>query len=523
MDLDKDILRQLSQLEGEGLSTSNVKPTGHISDIYKDNPLPEYSYKESNEGAQVSEYRPEEGYSKFYKDNLFEMPKSYYQQDQQLIDAYSREPEKGDHYHSENADLFSVIGKKVLLNLLQHRNKSQNQTDQYVNQDFLRKLLGEQFPTNQMVPTPSMQQRPKVGSSQISTSPTHTTPSIGKISSNVAQTPTTAQVTRNTTRGMSLQILGHLPKGDLLAPNQDTKMTIQEEAPTTRTAFPTQKQPSDIEIHSDNTAASNEIFSTDGHKTKENLVTLKISSAGRPVSFKADTSKDGSLVLKIPGNVTFMNSAETKGTEEISLNSEKSNSMENALYTQTGQVGQLALESNAAGLRDFAKKGKMVLNGVDNLEELGDWQILGKTNPTPDQEGNKSQGEARKIIQAANRILSSAQPTRGRLTYRLNEAPTAPRRKLSSMTNSDLSSVSFSGVGQTPPFQLFPPYLRLRQNVPLRSLLRPSKFLEDSADARGKLRFGSVYGGEKKPSQGRSNHEKHPALSKLTNGTCSID
>lgn len=135
--LDNDFYRQISQIDNDQPQASDA---GKVSDMYKDNPLPEYSYKES-------EFDKMPDYNSKFGNNPFEMPKNYYQeldtQDKELFEGVNTNQEHHQNSPSDNSDLFSAIGKKVILDLLNHRNDSDHQSEDHLKQDFLKKVIGE--------------------------------------------------------------------------------------------------------------------------------------------------------------------------------------------------------------------------------------------------------------------------------------------------------------------------------------------------------------------------------------------
>ena len=110
--------------------------------MYKDNPLPEYSYKES-------EFEKMPDYNSKFGNNPFEIPKNHYQeldtQDKELFEGVNTNQEHPKNSPSDNSDLFSAIGKKVILDLLNHRNDSDHQSEDHLKQDFLKKVMGEKI------------------------------------------------------------------------------------------------------------------------------------------------------------------------------------------------------------------------------------------------------------------------------------------------------------------------------------------------------------------------------------------
>ena len=68
--VDKDFYRQISLIEGDQPQESNV---GKVSDMYTTNPLPEYSYKESDYSEGSDSHSNNAGYD---KNNPLEMLKS---------------------------------------------------------------------------------------------------------------------------------------------------------------------------------------------------------------------------------------------------------------------------------------------------------------------------------------------------------------------------------------------------------------------------------------------------------------
>lgn len=485
--LDKEFYSQISQIETDQPQAANV---GKISDIYKDNPLPEYSYKESGYD-KVADYHSNFG------SNPFEMPKNYYQnldtQDKELFQGFNNDQEEPHHLPSDNSDLFSSIGKKVVLDLLKHRNDSEHQSEDNLKQEFLNKIMGgnpdqnnmgiNTLLANRLITTTSplqtqestlMAAKPNGNNYHFPTLPSQgKVLTSGKISSKDALGFGTGQITQqlNLPKGINLHIQGHVFQGNPLAPSR----MIKDQSPNVPESQGAEKP-----------SLNNLIQSKEGDSRKENYVTLKISGAGKPVSFKAGTSDDGSLVLKIPGNVTLMDTSTNKViTNDVSLNKNENSNSKPEMITDADQMNHFL--SQTAPMQEFAKKESMIKNHDDDInKEMLSWQILGKTNTKLDDRWYHN--DANEVLQEANRVLSSVRPTRGHTLNDLNQ--------ISPTKYNELNRVSFAGVGQSPPSDIFPPSLRLRGSVEnnkllsLKSFLRPSKFIEDSPVNRGRLSFG---------------------------------
>lgn len=119
-------------------------------------------------------------------------------------------------------------------------------------------------------------------------------------------------------------------------------------------------------ISTDNTASSN-----------DDVVMLKISGQGKPVSFKADASTDGSIVLKIP----------KKYSEKIIETNEK---------TTMAKSNNANSKSVAANTHpgDLSGDASALLAGNTQLQDApqsGSFVISGKKNPLKDIQVNKNQ------------------------------------------------------------------------------------------------------------------------------------
>lgn len=489
--MDKEFYSQISQIEQDQPQAANV---GKVSDMYKDNPLPEYSYKESGYD-KVSDYHSNDG------SNPFEMPKNYYQdldtQDKELFQGFNNYPEEPHHISSDNSDLFSSIGKKVVLDLLKHRNDSEHQSEENIKQEFLKKLMEANPDQNNMgintlladkqtttispfktQETPMMVTKPNAINDHVPTIPSQgRVLTSGKISSKDVLGLGAEQVTQplSLPQGLNLHIQGHVFQGDPLTPSR----MIKAQSPNV---------PESLGV--DRPSLNNLMQSKEGSSEKENFVTLKISGAGKPVSFKAGTSNDGSLVLKIPGNVTLMNTDTNKViTSEASQDTKENSNSRHQMVTDAEQMNRFLWASQTTPMQEFAKKGNMIEGHgeTDSNKGMLSWQILGKTNTKLNQEND---GNANDVLQDAHNVLSSARPTRGRNFDDLQRSSSMSPTKYN-----ELNRVSFAGIGQSPPSEIFPPDLRLRESVEknkllsLKSFLKPSKLIEDSPENRARLIF----------------------------------
>lgn len=512
--MDKEFYSQISQIEQEQPQAANV---GKLTDMYKDNPLPEYSYKESGYD-KVSDYHSNEG------NNPFEMPKNYYQdldtQDKELFQGFNNYPEEAQHISSDNSDLFSTIGKKVVLDLLKHRNDSEHQSEENLKQEFLKKLMEGNPGQNNMgintlladkmtttispfktQETPMMATQPNAIDAHVPTVPSQgRSLTSGKISSKDALGLGAEQVTQalSLPQGLNLHIQGHAFQGDPLTPSRLIKAqspnvpeSLGVDGPSLNNLIKTQSPIVPESLGVDRPSLNNLIQSKDEDSQKENFVTLKISGAGKPVSFKAGTSNDGSLVLKIPGNVTLMNSDTNKViTSEAAQNTKDDSSSRHQIVTDAELMNHYLWETQTAPMQEFAKKGNMIEGhgetGSNN--EILSWQILGKTNNKLNQEND---GTANGVLQDAYNVPASARPTKGR-----NFDDMQRSSSMSPTKYNELNRVSFAGIGQSPPSDIFPPGLKLRESeeknkmLSLKSFLRPSKFIEGSPENRARLIFG---------------------------------
>ena len=490
--VDKEFYSQISQIEQDQPQTVNV---GKLTDMYKDNPLPEYSYKESGYD-KVSDYHSNDG------NNPFEMPKNYYQdldtQDKELFQGFNNYPEEPQHISSDNSDLFSSIGKKVVLDLLKYRNNSEHQSEENLKQQFLKKLMeGNPSQTNMGIntlladkmattispfktqETPMMATKPNAIDAHVPTVPSQgRSLTSGKISSKDALSIGAEQVAQalSLPQGLNLHLQGHVFQEDPLTPSR----LIKAQSPNV---------PESLGV--DRPSLNNLIQSKDEDSQKENYVTLKISGAGKPVSFKAGTSNDGSLVLKIPGNVTLMNSNTNKViTSEAAQNTKDDSSPRHQMVTDAELMNHYLWETQTAPVQEFAEKENMIEGHGETGSNNGmlSWQILGKTNNKLNQEND---GTANGVLQDTHNILSSARTTKGRNVDDMQRGSSMSPTKYN-----ELNRVSFAGIGQSPPSDIFPNGLNVRESVErnkllsLKSFLRPSKFIEGSPENRASLIFG---------------------------------
>lgn len=467
--------------------------------MYKDNPLPEYSYKES-EYDKMPDYHSNVG------SNPFEMPKNYYQeldtQDKDLFEGFNNEQGELHHSPPDNSDLFSRIGKKVVLDLLKHRNDSEHQSDENLKQDFLKKVMGGNSEQNNMAINSLLANKL---TTTLSPYQTHETtlmaakpnalnnyhfPTLssqakvltsGKISSKDVLVNEQVSQPPKLSNGVNLHIQGHLFEGGPLAPS---RMINDQSSNVPK--YPDANKPS----------FSNAMQSKEADSPKDNYVTLKISGAGKPVSFKAGTSNDGSLVLKIPGNVTLMDTDTNKViTNDASLNTKENSKSKPQMATDADEMNRYLWTSQTAPAEEFSKKGNMIKGYDDSMKkDMLSWQILGKTNAKLNQD-DWDHNEI--VLKQTQNDLPYVSPTRGRNFDEDYGRPTAMHgfKPISPTKYNELNRVSFAGVGQSPPPEIFPPSLRLREGeeknkLSLKSFLRPSKFIEDSPENRARLSFG---------------------------------
>lgn len=511
--MNKDFYSQISQIEQDQPQAANV---GKVSDMYKDNPLPEYSYKESAFDKGLSDYHvnlgsnpfempknQELGYDRLssddhsnYGSNPFEIPKSYYQGldtiDKELFQGSNSYQEEPHHLPSDKSDLFSTIGKKVVLDLLKHQNDSEHQSEDNLKQELLKKLMdGEPSESNMDInsllanrmtttispfQTQKISTKPNAINSHFPTLPSQgMILTSGKISSKDVLGLATEKIGQQPNvpkPEASLRIQGHVSQGDPLTPSQSISVLESPGA--------------------DKSSLNNLLQSKEEGAGKDKFVTLKISGAGKPVSFKAGTSNDGSLVLKIPGTVTLMNTETNKVIAETSQNTNENSNVKPQLNTDAEQMNHYLWESQTAPMQEFAKKGNMIDDHSENLnKEMLSWQILGKTNTNLNQEDNAKHSEMNEVLQNAHKVLY-VRPTKGLNFDNIQMSPNTLPTKYN-----ELNRVSFAGVGKSPPSEIFPSTFRLRgsmeknKSLSLKSFLRPSKLIEDSPENRARLSFGT--------------------------------
>ena len=513
--MDKEFYSQISQIEQEQPHAANV---GKLTDMYKDNPLPEYSYKESDYD-KVSDYHSSDG------NNPFEMPKNYYQdldtQDKELFQGFNNYAEEPQHLSSDNSDLFSTIGKKVVLDLLKHRNDSENQSEENLKQEFFNKLIeGNPGQNNKAINTlladkmtttisPFKTRETPMMSTRLNSIDAHvpTVPSqgrsltSGKISSKDALGLGAEKVTQalSLPQGLNLHIQGDAFQGDPLAlsrlnkaqsPNVPESREVERQS-SMNNLINTQSPIAPETLGVDKPWQNNLVQSKDEDSQKENFVTLKISGAGKPVSFKAGTSDDGSLVLKIPGNVTLMNSDTNKviNSKAVQITKDESSSR-HQMVSDAELMNHYLWETQTAPTQEFVKKGNTIESHgeTSSNNEILSWQILGKTNNKLNQEND---GTANGVLQDAHYVPSSARPTKVRDFDDMQRSSSMSPTKYN-----QLNGVSFAGIGQSPPSDIFPPGLKLRESgekneiLSLKSFLRPSKLIEGSPENRARLIFG---------------------------------
>ncbi|XP_068712339.1 uncharacterized protein [Montipora foliosa] len=520
--LDKDFYSQISQIEGDQPPPSYI---GKISAMYDNNPMPEYSYKEPNYGS-FSDYSSDSGgQDKYYINNPFSMsksplerPKSKLQQDdldRELFQALSKNQQPSS---SNNGDIFSTIGKEVFLNYLKHQNDSQKQSLENLKEDFLKKLTA-----GNSIPKDTGTENALVNKWKTTTSPGPfhfpTLPSKGNqlASGKIFSSEELPTAIRQTTelfhlpKGISLGIKGNVFQEEQSA---SSRMITDEQAPSVR------QQPSSVtELQNnlgsigrnfDKTTLNDRLHPEVEDSVNENLVTLKISGAGKPVSFKAGTSIDGSLVLKIPGNVTLVDSNMNKDVLDEAASSHKAN--ENS---KTEMANIDPMNSYLRPAQEFTKKENMIKGHSDNQnKETMGWQILGKTRGKFNQD-TAEHNFASETFKDNHVVMSSSRPTQGSALNGLFILPTAVNElsELAPTKYHDLSHATFSGVGKSPPSEFFPPVLKMRQNeennklFSLKSFLVPSKLLNVSPVNRASLSVGPDHILSKSPANGRVSQE----------------
>ena len=512
MGVDKDFYRQISLIEGDQPQESNV---GKESDMYTSNPLPEYSYKESDYSEGSDSHSNNGGYD---KNNPLEMLKSPFEmskneddldpQDKEIFQGYYNDPDKQGP-PSDHSDLYAMIGKKVVQDMLRQRNESQQQSKGNSQQSLLKKLLGGNV-NQQNVGV----DRLLVSKVTSTTSPKPftnlpTVPSLGNLftSGRIPLKEAFNHDSRETTqtlvlpKGINLSIQGHVFQADPLAASS----MIKEQTPTIRepslnAAADLEKKLQNSEMPSDETTLNKQILPKKVDLKKENYVTFKISGAGEPVSFKAGTSDDGSLLLKVPGNVKLV---DTDTTKEISskaiLNKNEEDNTKLKMATDGEKMNRYLWESQTNPIQEFpAKKGDTIGSYDENpIKEMLSWQILGKTNAKLNQDEIGRSG-AKDILQDDDKVMPAVRPTSGRFVF-LSPTDLHSLNPMSPTKYNELSRVSFAGVGKSPQSELFPSKLNLREHVDnnkalsLKNFLRPSKFIEDSPISRERLSEAPVH------------------------------
>ncbi|XP_029201239.2 uncharacterized protein LOC114965693 isoform X5 [Acropora millepora] len=503
--LDKDFYSQISQIEGDQPTPSYV---GKLSAMYDKNPMPEYSYKES-----FSDFSSDSGgQDKYNKFNPFEMPKDPSETPTSEFDQDDREKElfqdfsKNEHSSSDKSDLFSKIGKEVFLDYLNKQNASQSLEN--LKKEFLKKIMAGNSIHKESGSEPFLVNKLTATTSPV---PFHfpTLPSqsnrlaSGRISSSEALPTKTQQITGSLSvpNGISLGVKGNVFQDEQHIP---TRMITDEQLPTVRQQSPTDAEMSNnlknFETNSDKTALTNLPQSDVENSENKQFVTLKISGAGRPVSFRAGTSNDGSLLLKIPGNITLVDSNVNKDIPgETTSSHEENDKFRTEMASNDDQIDDYLSKSQENLFQEFAKKEKMIKGKMDNSnKELQGWQILGKTNAKINQD-TTGHNFASNTLQDDHVVASSVTPTQGRALNGLYILPTAIHElsELAPAKYHELSRVSFAGVGKSPPSKLLSPGLKIHQNVEnnnilsLKSFLTPSKFLEASPVNRASLDYGT--------------------------------
>ncbi|XP_067035922.1 uncharacterized protein [Acropora muricata] len=469
--LDKDFYSQISQIEGDQPTPSYV---GKLSAMYDKNPMPEYSYKES-----FSDFSSDSGgQDKYNKFNPFEMPKDPSETPTSEFDQDDREKElfqdfsKNEHSSSDKSDLFSKIGKEVFLDYLNKQNASQSLEN--LKKEFLKKIMAGNSIHRESGSEPFLVNKLTATTSPV---PFHfpTLPSqsnrlaSGRISSSEALPTKTQQITGSLSvpNGISLGVKGNVFQDEQHIP---TRMITDEQLPTVRQQSPTNAEMSNnlknFETNSDKTALTNLPQSDVENSENKQFVTLKISGAGRAVSFRAGTSNDGSLLLKIPGNITLVDSNVNKDIPgETTSSHEENDKFRTEMASNDDQIDDYLSKSQENLFQEFANKEKMIKGKMDNSnKELQGWQILGKTNAKINQD-TTGHNFASNTLQDDHVVASSVTPTQG--------------------------------VGKSPPSKLLSPGLKIHQNVEnnnilsLKSFLTPSKFLEASPVNRASLDYGT--------------------------------
>ena len=157
------------------------------------------------------------------------------------------------------------------------------------------------------------------------------------------------------------------------------------------TTKPTLRATADAERRADS-----KVNSDVANSSKEDVVILKISGQGKPISFRADTSIDGSLVLKIPKQYSekIIQSDDIQGPATVTKS--------DGAGAHPGDVSQDVSALLA---------GKNPRNGLfGETTQISDWEISGKKN-----EGNKDFQE--------NSSLTDFHPTR-------NVLPSDPKQTI---------------------------------------------------------------------------------------------
>ena len=311
-----DYLSRLNPLDTTSPYNSNSDQNQDKYNYDKD-PLPEYSIQDKAYGINVQADHQDGEHSESYGGI------------DELRDRYKSNGAETDNL-LRNSDLVSEISKHVLLRLLERNKSSADDNDKHV---LLEKLLGlhpeiKGFSSEEISASKVALQATPAHQKNVTQAPelnTDAAATAGKMAGKVTLDGAEESVNnqgKTTPVGLrqSNEHQGGTEEASSAKPTSQVEIKTEQAKADSRHSAPNideeQVQPQSIrpnlEIEENtNTKSNTDSFTQDksspeGVRGGDRLVTLKISGAGKPVSFKADTSNDGSLLLKIPGNVKLM-------------------------------------------------------------------------------------------------------------------------------------------------------------------------------------------------------------------------
>ena len=351
--------------------------------LYENDPLPEYNYKESQYGISPESSlqdgaKPTENYTSI--DQLKEQYKE--KEEAAVVDSVDQQNSQRNEGKSDHSDLVSEIGKEVLERLLGHKNSTDNHAEGSEGHALLEKLLGAKpeikgFSSKEIFDSKFAAGETTLGKSNATE--VHQDSGLADTPAGKVFGKVTSDSIPQEQKGLSVESNGQDPHQLSATNDQMNEDSVARKGSGTGANLVIEEN-SNAERKTDPQAGE---ATLDDDQERNRLFTLKISGSGKPVSFKADTSEDGSLLLKIPGNVKLAGSALGQtGTDQAEARS-------------THAKGELSLKQNSSPKQRGGDKSLSESRLAEPASHTGD--RAGYPNPTGSPLGTGSEPGPSKV------------------------------------------------------------------------------------------------------------------------------